>query len=218
MSWLRFKCKKCGRTGPSGSSIELPFLHYPWYTDHKGLVHWCLYCRSCGTVYDTIGPLLGVLKALFGIMPSKIVATFGFSTLKRLARIGNPDFPSLHSVHPAILMAMEEDGRFTEAEDLTENPSLEFLVECLSDSDSVVRREAITALGRLGDTRAVEPLMEALKDRHWDVRRNAAIVLGEMGDTRAIEALDQLLLNEKWEAYVRREAKTALEKLRGSIE
>ena len=152
---------------------------------------------------------------LFGKMPSKITATYGFIALKRLTRVNNPDFPSLRSVHPAVLMAIEEDGRLAEDEDLFEKPTLDFLLECLSDDNFIVRREAITALRRLGDMRSVEPIMNALKDRYWDVRRVAAFVLGELGDTRAVEALDELLVNERWEAYVRREANTALEKLRG---
>ena len=211
---LKFTCKKCGKTGFAACSGELPFLHCSWYRDYKGLVHGCLYCRACGIVYDTVGSLLAPIKMILGKMPSTIIATYQFSDLVKLTKMNNPDFPNLRSMNPYVLMAMEEDGRFKESEDITEDSTLDFLLECLSDDNFIVRRESIIALRRTEDKRAIEPLIRALKDKHWEVRRNAAIALGEIGDTRAIEALNQLLLNEKWEAYVRKEALIALEKVK----
>ena len=63
-------------------------------------------------------------------------------------------------------------------------------------------------------SRLVEPVIKTLKDKHWDVRRNAAITLGETGDTKAIEPLRELLKTETWEHLVRKEIRTALEKLK----
>ena len=112
----KFTCKKCGRTGESACSKGLPFLHCSWYRDYKGLIHGCLYCRNCGAIYDTIGSLLAPLKIVLGRMPSKIVATYSFPELKEITKINNPDIPSLRSMNPFILKAMEEDGRLSEYE------------------------------------------------------------------------------------------------------
>ena len=38
------------------------------------------------------------------------------------------------------------------------------------DKDRIVRVNAVEALGKIGDTRAVEPLIAALKDKDKDVR------------------------------------------------
>jgi vesicle coat complex subunit len=183
--------------------------------DFKGLIHGCLYCRSCGAVHDTIGPLLGMIKILFGRMPSKVLAVYEFSEFKKITRISNPDFSGLGSMNPYIINAMVEDGRLTaDDDDLTEEePTVDFLLECLEEKNFIVRREAIIALRRYEDKRAVAPLIEALRDKNWEVRRNAAITLGEIGDGRAIEPLRKLIETETWEHLVRKAATIAVEKL-----
>ena len=165
-------------------------------------------------MHDTTGPLLGVIKMLFGRVPSKVLGVYEFSEFKKITKINNPDFSGLRSMNPLIIALMIEDGRLTEDEDLTEEPTVDFLLECLTDNNFIVRREAIIALRRFKDKRAVAPLIEALKDEHWDVRRNAAITLGEIGDSKAIEPLSELLRTEIREHLVRKEAKIALEKLK----
>lgn len=211
---LKFTCRNCGKTGFAACSAKLPLLHCSWYRDYKGLIHGCLYCRSCGAVHDTNGSLVGPIKLLFSRVPSKVVAVYEFSAFKKLTRINNPDFPSLRSMNPFIIEAMIEDGRLTEDEDLTEEPTVDFLLECLGDNNFIVRREAIIALRRFKDKQATDPLIEALKDKNWDVRRNAAITLGDIGDSRAIKPLSELLRTEKWEHSVRKEATIALKKLK----
>lgn len=212
---LKFTCRKCGKTGFADLSRETDFVHAPWYTDYKGLKHNCIYCRSCGAVHDTIGSLLGPIKLLFSRIPSKVIVTYEISAFKKLTRINNPDFITLTSVHPYILEAMEADGRLTEDEELTdEEPSVDFLLECLTDKNFIVRREAIITLRRFKDKRVVDSLIKALKDKHWDVRRNAAITLGDIGDSKAIGPLSELLGTETWEHLVRKEARIALEKLK----
>jgi hypothetical protein len=85
--------------------------------DYKGLIHGCLYCRSCGAVYDTIGSLLAPIKLLFGRMPSKIICVYEFSEFKEVTKINNPDFSGLRSINPFIIQTMIEDGRLTEEDD-----------------------------------------------------------------------------------------------------
>ena len=211
----KFTCKKCGQTGESACSKQLPFLHCSWYRDYKGLIHGCLYCRSCGAVHDTIGSLLGPIQLLFGRMPSKVTGTYEFSEFKKITKINNPDFSGLRSMNPFIIDTMIEDGRLTEGDDdLIEEPTIDFLLECLTDRNFIIRREAIIALRRFKDKQTVDPLIETLKDKHWDVRRNAAITLGEIGDSKAIEPLSELLRTETWEHLVRKEVRIALEKLK----
>jgi len=218
---LKFTCKNCGKSGFADfTSIRefADFVHAPWY-EWRGLLHNCIYCRYCGAVHDTTGhpfPPFGLIKILFRRVPSKVEATYEFSEFKKLARINNPDFSvTLRSLHLYILEAMTQDGRLTD-EDLMwrwEEPTVDFLLECLKDKSWVVRREAIRALGRFEDERIIDSLIEALKDRHWNVRENAAIALGNLGDNRAIEPLRELLRTETWEYFVRKEATTALKKL-----
>ena len=124
----------------------MPFPHYSWYSDYKRLVHGCLYCKSCGAVYDTVGSLIAPIKLMFGKMPSKIVASYTFETMIKLTRIGNPETPSIRSMNPAIISIMEEDGRLKELDDINREPSMTLLKKYLSDNNFVVRQEAELAL------------------------------------------------------------------------
>jgi len=213
----KFTCKKCGQTGESACSKQLPFLHCSWYRDYQGLIHGCLYCRSCGAVYDTIGSFAAPIKLLFSRMPSKIIAVYEFSEFIKITKINNPDFSGLHSMNPYIINAMEEDGRLIDDETLTEEPTEEFLIECLKDNNFIIRKEAIIALRRFKGKKEINPLIEALNDKHWDVRRNAAITLGEVGDNKALEPLNKLLERETWEHLVRKEARAAINKIKKNI-
>ncbi len=62
-------------------------------------------------------------------------------------------------------------------------------LEALKSDHPAKRCAAATALGNLGDKRAVEPLIEALKDSDHMVRAMAAKALGSIGDPRALDAL-----------------------------
>ena len=143
----RFKCRFCGVAGDSYCSNNVSLPHCSWYKDYKGLLHGCLYCRSCGAIYDTIGPLFPI-KALFGKMASKIVAAYDFQTMMKLTIIGNPETPNLHSINPLIFLMMVEDGRLEGLEDIHKEPSIELLQKYLSDDNPIVRQEAALALQR----------------------------------------------------------------------
>lgn len=67
--------------------------------------------------------------------------------------------------------------------------AVEPLTMGLRDSDSLVRRSAANALGKIGDPSAVEPLSTVLRDSDVGVRVSAAKALGKIGDPRAIEPL-----------------------------
>jgi bilin biosynthesis protein len=59
--------------------------------------------------------------------------------------------------------------------------SLQQLIGALGIDDSGVRSRAATALGWLGDQRAVEPLVRLLKDHDWTIRSSATSALGHLG-------------------------------------
>jgi len=72
---------------------------------------------------------------------------------------------------------------------------VEPLIKALKDKDSIVRSDAVIALGKIGDKRVVEPLIKALRDKGWDVRHDAATALGKIGDY-AVEPLIKALEDE----------------------
>jgi len=74
------------------------------------------------------------------------------------------------------------------------------------------RRAAATALGELGDARAVQPLIEALKDGDNSIATIAAKALGEIGSGEAVEPLIFALKDKRH--TVRAQAATALGHLR----
>jgi HEAT repeat protein len=82
----------------------------------------------------------------------------------------------------------------------------------MQDEDSSLRGWAASALGEIGDTRAVEPLIAALQDQVPVVREWAAQALGEIGDARAVEPLIAALQDE--DPDVRKIAAGALGQIR----
>jgi hypothetical protein len=66
----------------------------------------------------------------------------------------------------------------------------------MKDRDEYVRGSAASALGSIGDAKAVGALEKALKDEDVLVRGNAADALGAIGDPRAVEALEEVLNDE----------------------
>jgi HEAT repeat protein len=61
-------------------------------------------------------------------------------------------------------------------------PAVEPLLAALSDEKEQVRRSAVSALMKIGSTRAVGPLIGALRDADAGVRRMAAEAVAEIGD------------------------------------
>jgi len=90
--------------------------------------------------------------------------------------------------------------------------AIDALIAAIKDPDADVRRAAISALGKLRDSRTIEPLMAALTDASPDVRRYAAAALGDLRDSRAVPGLVRALDDES--ADVRRYAAAALGDLR----
>ena len=70
------------------------------------------------------------------------------------------------------------------------NRDLEGLKKALAyQKDRNVRKEAVMALGNMGDTAATEGIAERLKDGDTEVRKAAAWALGRLRDARAVQPL-----------------------------
>jgi HEAT repeat protein len=90
------------------------------------------------------------------------------------------------------------------------------LIKALSyTKDATIREAAASALGEIGEPRAVEPLIVVLNDRDWEkreenrpVRCAAALALGRIGDPRAVGPLAEALSD--YESAVRGPARDAL--------
>jgi hypothetical protein len=88
------------------------------------------------------------------------------------------------------------------------------LVAALRHEDGNVRRLAASALGKIGDPRAVEPLLSLLADETKpQVRQYVIKALGRIGDPRAQSKLEQIANNSQEEAYKIQAAQHALAKL-----
>lgn len=87
---------------------------------------------------------------------------------------------------------------------------VEPLIEELYNYSPLERRQAVQALGEIGDPRAVTPLIRILQDRDALIRRNAAEALGKIRDERAVPPLVAILDRRKEPFYVRSAAAAAL--------
>lgn len=72
-------------------------------------------------------------------------------------------------------------------------PAVEKLIAALTDKDENVRKQAVIALGRIQNPKALDPLIAMLKDRDWFTRLTAAAALEKLGDERGREAIKPLL-------------------------
>lgn len=90
-------------------------------------------------------------------------------------------------------------SRRPNVQQLKSEENVDGLIEALGyQDDHNVRLAAASALGKVGDSRAVTPLIGALDDRKR-VKEIAARALGEIGDMRAVEPLITQLHDENWE-------------------
>src|SRR5262245_43933523 len=86
------------------------------------------------------------------------------------------------------------------------------LSQTLSTSSSDKERiSAVTALGRLGDKRALRPLVTALRDDSAMVRAIAAAALGKLGHRAALPALRTACDDD--DALVRKRAQQAMSEI-----
>lgn len=74
-------------------------------------------------------------------------------------------------------------------------PAVPALIEALSDENAAVRREVISALGLIGDKRAIPSLINLVRDQAAELGPSAAISLSRIGSP-AVPELTALLQNE----------------------
>jgi HEAT repeat protein len=87
--------------------------------------------------------------------------------------------------------------------------TVELLISQLKSEDLEVRRSAVVALGRIGDTTATSALVETLNDESLAVE--VANALGQIGDPQALDGLVNLIGNT--DASIRQAAVSALNSL-----
>ncbi|HKR23468.1 MAG TPA: HEAT repeat domain-containing protein, partial [Pyrinomonadaceae bacterium] len=98
-----------------------------------------------------------------------------------------------------IIEALVEHGRAT----------FDLLVPQLTAEDLEIRRSAVVALGRLGDSRATLPLVNTLREESLTI--DAVNALAQIGDPQATDGLLELLGND--DASIRQAAVSALNSL-----
>jgi HEAT repeat protein len=128
---------------------------------------------------------------------------------KKCVEIGAP------AVEPLIVALSDWERQKAAAGALAQIgvPAVEPLIAVLKDRDSYRLSYAASALGQIGDTRAVEPIIAALNDDENDrsVLEAAIDALERFGEARAVEALIAAL--KKSNTLVRKAAARSLVKL-----
>lgn len=129
-----------------------------------------------------------------------------WSTTKALEEIGSEDAVD------ALVTALRTGGniRSTAAIRLVDigTPAVLPLIAAIGDRSEQVRWQVGTALGEIGDKRAVEPLLTLLEDSDAEARVAAIEALVKIGDARAVEPLSRALKDS--ESIVRKRAAEAL--------
>jgi HEAT repeat protein len=83
-------------------------------------------------------------------------------------------------------------NKYPDTKKMEARKDIEGLIKTLGyqkDQANIVQGNAASALGRIGDARAVEPLIAKLKESNYYVRMSVVEALGQVGDARAIEPL-----------------------------
>lgn len=60
------------------------------------------------------------------------------------------------------------------------------LIRCLNSRDKDIRSEAMWALEKIGNQKAIGPIIRCLTDKHSDIRADAVKTLGKIGDESAV--------------------------------
>lgn len=88
------------------------------------------------------------------------------------------------------------------------------LLAALKHDDGNIRRLAASALGKIGDTRAVQPLLDLLAvESKPQVRQYAVKALGEIGSTMALPILTRIAQDENEKTYTRKSALEAIQRI-----
>ncbi|MGL4669614.1 MAG: HEAT repeat domain-containing protein [Methanobacteriaceae archaeon] len=91
-----------------------------------------------------------------------------------------------------------------------ETKAIDALIATLYDGNKLVRREASTALSRMGEA-AIDPLLAVINDKDWKVRGAAVWALGGIKSEKAVDDIAKLLDDES--GFVKSGANWALNKI-----
>jgi len=154
---------------------------------------------SEGTVYDVI--IEDIAREGDGIARVE-----GFVIFVPGTRIGDNVKIKVEKVMRRFAFASVVSGK------IIVEPAFESLITALGDRDADVRRNAVEALGAVGNSRAVESLLATLDDEEWEVRWYVADALGRIGDPKAIPALEKAINDS--DKDIRNMAKAALHEIK----
>jgi deoxyhypusine monooxygenase len=110
-------------------------------------------------------------------------------------------------------ITLRKFGVYNKAADPSLEVTLQALIYALNDTDEMVRSEAASSLGEIGDRSVVGPLIQALKDPHPLVRANSAHSLGNIGLQRESEYPLRLALKDS-NLEVKKSAESALRSMK----
>lgn len=161
-------------------------------------------CASVEQAFNDVGLSEEDVKAVLAVQapPQKLWKPFGEAwpairtarakSAHEMADLG-PD------VVPLLLRAKDESwggvnrgDLFADAIEKIGKPAVLHAIEALLDQNREVRARAITALGRIGDVRAVDPLIRLVDDSEAGIVRSALWALGRLRDNRAVDPLLRL--------------------------
>lgn len=137
--------------------------------------------------------------------------------IRALGRSGNPEasdtlMSALYDPCPAIkwnaaraLGNFRDDPRVVDA-----------LISALGDDTLYIREAAVSSLGRIDSVKAVPHLISLLQSKSFAIRIAVVKALGRIGNAEAIPYLETAARHDR-DPVIRKEAKSALEKTRGTV-
>ena len=132
------------------------------------------------------------------------------AAITSLGQLNNPQ-----AIMPLVLLLGHKDASVQRAAihalvNLSPS-SFEALLAALDNPERLIRKGAVTALGKLGDERAVMPLIQVLHHNDMTVRQKAILALKNIGGTTALAALTEALQDSN--ALIRRAVLQAINEL-----
>ena len=120
----------------------------------------------------------------------------------RLSAMSNLELLGTDNAIDSVIAALKDDGwKPYEIERHIENlrspKAVDLLIGFLDNKEEQLVLSAVSALGEIGDKRAIEPLRKLIKGRKWSNCSSAARALVKLGDHYPVDALIQALASDK---------------------
>jgi len=161
-------------------------------------------CASVEQAFEDVGLSEEDVKAALAVQapPQKLWKPFGEAwpairearakAAREMADLGPDVVPLLLKAKDESWGGVNRGDLFADAIERIGKPAVPHTIEALSDRDHGVRARAITALGKIGDTRAVDPLIRLVDDPDRGIIRSVVWALGLLRDHRAAGPLLRL--------------------------